>query len=296
MIRHKYALWLIDINPINTPYNKIIELYHKCAAIKNDDALTYHNLADAYLQAIEKPNTNQQIKQNEREYLKDALESLVYSIINQNSSSVQLQDLLRFLTLWFNYGVQSVINMKVDALITQIPTKLWIQVIPQLVARLDHKNQNIYLLLEKILFNIANYRPSTIIYPLRVFNHSFSDRKILLSNELLQFIASKKNISQDHLELLCSNLENIAVSLLEYWVSQLNIIRENFLKDDSYDDMLAQMTELFSLSTIHANTLQEKAFLIENKDKLEDARRLVLSSDDESMTMGWNIFNDVSTR
>ena len=55
-----------------------------------------------------------------------------------------LQDPLRLLRLWFMYGNSREIQDEVTRGIAQIRVEVWLEVIPQLIARIDHHSVRVW--------------------------------------------------------------------------------------------------------------------------------------------------------
>lgn len=70
-----------------------------------------------------------------------------------------LQDTLRLLTLWFNYGHWPEVCDALVEGIKSIQIDTWLQVIPQLIARIDTPRQRIGLLVHQILTDIGKHHP-----------------------------------------------------------------------------------------------------------------------------------------
>lgn len=104
---------------------------------------------------------NQPVKQDKvNEYIKYtvlAVEGFFKSINLSKGSS--LQDTLRLLTLWFEYGQWPEVNEALDKGIRSIEKNTWLQVIPQLIARIDTPRALVSRLIHLLLIDIGKTYP-----------------------------------------------------------------------------------------------------------------------------------------
>lgn len=113
----------------------------------------------------------------------NAVEGFFKSINLSKGSS--LQDTLRLLTLWFDYGqVSEVYDAIVDG-IRLIEMNTWLQVIPQLIARIDTKTL-VSTLVHLLLIDIGKTHPQALIYPLTVATKSTSFTRRQAANKILK--------------------------------------------------------------------------------------------------------------
>lgn len=91
-------------------------------------------------------------------YTKPAVQGFFRSIALSKGSS--LQDTLRLLTLWFDYGHQQDVYEALIEGIETIQIDVWLQVIPQLIARIDTPRQLIGLRqIDQLLMDIGKCHP-----------------------------------------------------------------------------------------------------------------------------------------
>lgn len=79
-----------------------------------------------------------------------------------------MQDTLRLLTLWFEYGQWPEVNEALDKGIRSIEKNTWLQVIPQLIARIDTPRTLVSRLIHLLLIDIGKTYPQVGI---RAVNH-----------------------------------------------------------------------------------------------------------------------------
>ena len=92
------------------------------------------------------------------------LSSSVSASSSQESNC--LQDTLRLLTVWFDYCNNSEIYDVLYEGIKHTPMEIWLQVIPQLIARIDTNKQFVARLIHSLLIEFGRVHPQALVYRL----------------------------------------------------------------------------------------------------------------------------------
>ncbi len=79
------------------------------------------------------------------------------------SHGSSLQDTLRLLTLWFDYGHWPEVYEALVEGVRTIDVNTWLQVIPQLIARIDTQRQLVGRLIHQLLMDIGKAHPQVYI-------------------------------------------------------------------------------------------------------------------------------------
>lgn len=79
------------------------------------------------------------------------------------SKGSSLQDTLRLLTLWFEYGHWPEVHDAIVEGIRLIEKNTWLQVIPQLIARIDTPRALVSRLIHLLLIDIGKTYPQVAI-------------------------------------------------------------------------------------------------------------------------------------
>lgn len=135
-----------------------------------------------------------------------AIEGFFKSISLSNGSA--LQDTLRLLTLWFDHGHHPSIYDALFEGIRQIDVKIWLQVIPQLIARIDSPRSLVAKLVHILLIDIGKLHPQALVYPLTVATKSS--------------FATRKNAAHYVLKTMCAHSQNL--------VNEAAVISEELIK------------------------------------------------------------------
>lgn len=82
-----------------------------------------------------------------------AISGFAHSIRLGQGKSVAnvLQDTLRLLTLWFAFGQHASVHAAAEQGLALVRAEVWLEVVPQLIARLDHPHPNVATLLTQLL-------------------------------------------------------------------------------------------------------------------------------------------------
>ena len=79
------------------------------------------------------------------------------------SSGSSLQDTLRLLTLWFKHGDRVPVTAAMAHGFTNVSIDTWLQVIPQLIARIDAPSELVQKQIDKLLTDIGKRHPQVNI-------------------------------------------------------------------------------------------------------------------------------------
>lgn len=115
-------------------------------------------------------------KQNllEKAKLEYLVESIIahFKCIETGRSIEALPTTLRLMTLWFRYGSYDEVETEIINGLASVPINIWLDVIPQLIARLHSPQHKIRLLVHQLLVLIGTEHPQALIYPLVVASKS----------------------------------------------------------------------------------------------------------------------------
>jgi serine/threonine-protein kinase mTOR len=94
------------------------------------------------------------------------------SILLRNVNT--LQDSLRLLTLLFKYGANDDVSQAIAAGFTTVEVDTWLEVIPQIIARIQTPISNIRRNIDQLLTVVGKHHPQALVYPLTVAAKSSS--------------------------------------------------------------------------------------------------------------------------
>lgn len=70
-----------------------------------------------------------------------------------------LQDILRLLTLWFNHGATTEVQMALQNGFSYVNIDTWLVVLPQIIARIHSINNAVRELIQSLLVRIGKQHP-----------------------------------------------------------------------------------------------------------------------------------------
>jgi len=79
-----------------------------------------------------------------------------------------LQDILRLLTLWFEYGSDKTVEAALQEGFSSLSIDFWLPVIPQIIARIHSPSASVRRLLSDLLTRVGQAHPQALVYPLTV--------------------------------------------------------------------------------------------------------------------------------
>ena len=144
-----------------------------------------------------------------------AIHGFFESIDRSNSSS--LQDTLRLLTLWFNHGSNLEVNHAMMEGYTRINIDTWLEVIPQLIARINQSNPTIRVTIHRLLDDVGKAHPQALVYPLTVAMKSNVARRSQSATTIMQSLSKHSPRLVEQAELVSRELIRVAVLWHELW-------------------------------------------------------------------------------
>ncbi|ORX73348.1 ARM repeat-containing protein [Linderina pennispora] len=91
-----------------------------------------------------------------------------FRAIQLSKSDTTLQDTLRLLTVWFNYSQHSSVAQAVLDGFNTVSIRTWLQVIPQILARIHIKSESTSRLIQQLLVEVGKFHPHAILFSLYV--------------------------------------------------------------------------------------------------------------------------------
>ncbi|XP_030025999.2 serine/threonine-protein kinase mTOR [Manduca sexta] len=227
-----------------------------------------------------------------------AIEGFFKSISLANGNA--LQDTLRLLTLWFDHGHHPSIYDALFEGIRQIDIKIWLQVIPQLIARIDSPRSLVAKLVHILLIDIGKLHPQALVYPLTVATKSsFATRKNAANYILKTMCTHSQNLVN---EAAIISEELIKVAIL--WHDQVYIALDEAsrfcLSEKDYKGMFKSLDKMHAMLDRPPETLKEVSFLQMYGRDLKEAQRWCdmykETNEDRYLNEAWDLYYHVVRR
>ena len=133
------------------------------------------------------------------------------------SSASSLQDTLRLLTLWFAHGGDMEVNQTVTEGFSMVSVDTWLEVIPQLIARINQPNPRVRSTIHRLLSEIGKAHPQALVYPLTVAMKSNVARRSQAASVIMQSMSKHSPVLVEQAELVSQELIRVAVLWHELW-------------------------------------------------------------------------------
>ena len=141
-------------------------------------------------------------------------------LLNKNLFSL-ISDTLRLLTLLFDYGHQSDMYEALHEGIRTIEIDNWLQVIPQLIARIDTPRPLVSRLIHQLLADLGKHHPQALVYSLTVACKSNNSARRNAANKILSKIREHSETLVNQSLMVSDELIRVAILWHEQWYEAL---------------------------------------------------------------------------
>uniref|UniRef100_A0AAU7B991 Serine/threonine-protein kinase TOR n=1 Tax=Pyrrhocoris apterus TaxID=37000 RepID=A0AAU7B991_PYRAP len=245
------------------------------------------------------PNmTEEQKAQLISPYTVPAVEGFFKSISLSHGSS--LQDTLRLLTLWFDYGQWSQVYEAIVEGIRTIEINTWLQVIPQLIARIDTVKNLVGRLVHRLLIDIGKQHPQALVYPLTVASKSASTTRRSAAKKILKSISEHSNNLVLEVVTVSEELIRVAILWHELWHEGLEEASRLYFGERNVKGMFETLEPLHQMLERGPQTLKEtsfnQAYGADLGEAMEWCHRYKLSGNVRDLNQAWDLYYHVFRR
>ncbi|GFN76929.1 mechanistic target of rapamycin (serine/threonine kinase) [Plakobranchus ocellatus] len=216
------------------------------------------------------------------------------------SSLNSLQDTLRLLTLWFDYGQWSEVYDIMGEGIKSIQIDNWLQVIPQLIARIDTPRLLVQRLVHQLLVDIGKAHPQALIYPLTVASKSNVALRQAAANKILKTMCERGQTLVAQAMLVSEELIRVAILWHELWHEGLEEASRLYFSDRNVRGMFQTLEPLHAMIERGPQTLKETSFIQAYGRDLMEAqdwcRKYQRSGVVKDLTQAWDLYYHVFRR
>ncbi|CAK9144986.1 unnamed protein product [Ilex paraguariensis] len=176
-----------------------------------------------------------------------------------------LQDILRLLTLWFNHGTSTEVQMALQKGFAHVNINTWLVVLPQIIARIHSNNQAVRELIQSLLVRIGQSHPQALMYPLLVACKSISNLRKAAAQEVVDKVRQHSGVLVDQAQLVSKELIRVAILWHEMWHEALEEASRLYFGEHNIEAMLKVLEPLHEMLEEGAmknnTTIKEKAFI-----------------------------------
>lgn len=215
-----------------------------------------------------------------------------------------LQDILRLLTLWFNHGATSEVQMALQKGFTHVNINTWLVVLPQIIARIHSNNHAVRELIQSLLVRIGQSHPQALMYPLLVACKSISNLRRAAAQEVVDKVRQHSGVLVDQAQLVSKELIRVAILWHEMWHEALEEASRLYFGEHNIEGMLKVLEPLHELLEEGAmrndTTAKEKAFIQAYRHELLEAYECCVkyrrTGKDAELTQAWDLYYHVFRR
>lgn len=211
-----------------------------------------------------------------------------------------LQDILRLLTLWFDYGHDTMVQTTIQDQMKQLAIDVWLSVIPQIIARIHTPSLPVRRLLQELLTSIGKEHPQALVYALTVASKSQSTERLEAAQAIREKMRShspKHASLVDQAALVSTELIRVAILWHEMWFDGLEEASRQYFGEKNVDGMLSTLMPLHKMMENGGETVREVNFQTNFKRELDDAadwcKKYTISRTEADLTHAWDLYYHV---
>ncbi|CEQ40386.1 SPOSA6832_01995, partial [Sporobolomyces salmonicolor] len=183
-----------------------------------------------------------------------------------------LQDTLRLLTLWFKYGHVPEVSSAIMEGFRTVSVDTWLEVIPQLIARIHAPDANVRKLIQHVLTDVGRAHPQALVYPLTVASKYPSENRRRAALSIMNKMRDHSASLVEQAVLVSQELIRVAILWHELWHEGLEEASRLFYGDHNIEAMFATLEPLHDMLEKGPETLREISFAQTFGRDLADAR------------------------
>lgn len=224
-----------------------------------------------------------------------AIRGFFKSISLSHGSS--LQDTLRLLTILFNQGQDKDVATEFNECLKSVPLETWLQVIPQLIARIDIPKVLVNQIIQQLLIDVSKCHPQAIIYSLTVAQKSSVPSRHKAANYILKTMSEHSSNLVSQALLVSDELIRVSILWLELWHESLEEASRLYFGDKNVQAMLEMLEPLHKHLERGPTTLKEMSFknAFGNDLKLAQnyCQKFLATGDVKHVTQAWEFYYHV---
>ena len=210
------------------------------------------------------------------------------------SSGNSLQDTLRLLTLWFNFGHQQEVSAAIEEGFNSVSIDTWLQVIPQLIARIHAPSALVRRLIHQLLSDVGKEHPHALIYSLTVASKSQSVSRQKAALAIMDNMRVHCHTLVEQALLVSQELIRVAILWHEMWHEGLEEASRLYFGEHNLEAMFAVLEPLHQMIDRGPETLREisfnQTFGRDLQEALEWCRKFKESSDRNHLNQAWDLY------
>lgn len=207
---------------------------------------------------------------------------------------------MRLLKIWFQHGNLPEIQGLLKEGVERIDLKVWIEVIPQLLARIDIQDDIIRRTLVELLEKISLKFPQAILYSLSVQENSTSNQRKNAARALMEKLKTTQKTLIEQAHTISTELNRSAIVLAEMWHEAIQEASRIYFGKQDGKAMYNYLQQYHKIMENEPETMNEVAFYQGYASDLQEAYSwMKLYMRTERMTdinQAWDIYYSIFRR
>ena len=228
-----------------------------------------------------------------------AVKGLLKSIVLSKTKHC-LQNTLRLLTLWFEYGQYREVYDALGEGMRTVPVEVWLQVLPQIIARIDSPRPLVHQLIRHLLIDVGRQHPQALIYPLVVASKSVVRDREVAANRVLNNMREHSHTLVQQALVVSEELIRISILWHEKWHEGLEEASRQYFGEHSIQGMIDTLEPLHATIERGSTTLNERTFLDSYSNDLSQAhecmRNYQRTRDHREIHQAWDLYHQIFKR
>jgi FKBP12-rapamycin complex-associated protein len=233
-------------------------------------------------------------------HIVSAVDGFSRSIAKDSRTGQRLQDTLRLITLWFKYGGKDNIFKKLKESLVLLDVEVWLQVIPQIIARASTPNSLMRELIYDLLVKVSHHHPHSLLYHLAMAAKTSSEERRSLATQVISELRQMYPQLVEDTLLVSDELIRCAVLWKEAWDEAITEASHCAFGTNDYSAMMDILRPLHDQLNRGPETLSELAFFQAYSSELKEAESWLVkfqgSGNEMDLQQAWNLYYGVYTR
>ncbi|VEU23256.1 DEKNAAC104384 [Brettanomyces naardenensis] len=231
-------------------------------------------------------------------YVVPAVKGFFHSIALSQSSP--LQDTLRLLTLWLNFGGIDDVAEAMQEGFQMVKIDTWLDVIPQLISRIHQPDPVVSKSLLGLLADLGRAHPQALVYPLTVAIKSESVSRQRAALTTIDKMRQHSARLVDQADLVSNELIRVSVLWHEMWYEGLDDASRAYFGEHNVEKMFSILEPLHKMLEKGPETIREASFVNSFGKDLADAQQWLenfkKTRDVAYLNQAWDLYYAVFRR
>lgn len=231
-------------------------------------------------------------------YVVPAVKGFFHSIAL--SFSNPLQDTLRLLTLWLDFGGVEEVATAMQEGLQMVKVDTWLDVIPQLISHIHQPDPVVSHSLLGLLSDLGRAHPQALVYPLTVAIKSESVSRQKAALTIIDKMRAHSSVLVDQADIVSNELIRVSVLWHEMWYEALEDASRAYFNEHDVEKMFSILDPLNELIQKGPQTIREVSFTNAFGKDLNDAHgwlhQFKRTKDVTYITQAWDLYYTIFRR